>query len=622
MRNGTSSGRAGEKGSALVIAILVVVILTLLGVSFLLMADTENRIAENEKLSAQALYFGESGVRMVKRWFDSPGSSSNLMNASVSVIDRTLRQIDEDGDPSTTPHLQDGTTWPRYKQGVDLNADGADDVFDKPYRGGATTDLVRKNTLLGTEAGPDMRITETYSTAARTFLTNLSTALMANFPAATAGVKARISTIDVFGPPYVNVAGAWTRYGMATVKVTARIYKTVGTTDQTLAERVVRAVLNETPYPGPFGPLHSCDELEYNGEFKVHWGTATAMGASQVPNNYNVKMAHSIPRDVPPTPRIDLLYGWNSPSQDAIWNTLKTTLEASANIDDPWFRFIGGGPVSQWSALPSPQAIAPGTTGQDQSNLFQNVPGVACPDFDYDTWKAIATSGGENVHFFSWDNGTTFKENGYGTAQEFTTLTDNKTGLFFFDTKDGNRPSETLDSNGAPINNTPEIKITASSYGAKGFLYLNTVKFTSNGSPGRSITYTMPGEPFRDVNQNGIRDAGEPWINLNYNSLASITSQIKGSATDDFGNAGGGAAYNAAGPSFTDDAMVWGVLYNSGNFDAQGTPKYFGSVVSKSGLPGSGGTADIYWDDSLRTNWPPPSWDLPRVIITRWDTDL
>jgi hypothetical protein len=623
MREQRESHDRGERGSAMVIAILVVVILTLLGVSFLLMADTENRIAENEKLSAQALYFGESGVRMTKRWFDSPGSSSNLINATVSVIDRTLRWVDDDGDPSTAAHPQDGSTWPRYKQGVDLNADGADDLFDKPYRGGGTTDLARKNTLLGTEDHPDVRITESYSTAAKTFLTNLSTALMANFPAVGAGgLKARITTIDVYGPPYVNVAGTWTRYGMATVKATARIYKTVGTTDQILAERMVKAVLNETPYPGPFGPLHSCDELTFNGEFKTHWGATTAVGTGSVPSNFATKMAHSIPRAIPPTPRIDLLYGWNSPSQDVAWGSLKSTLEAGANIDDPWFRFIDRDSVSQWSALGTPQVYDPAGPNGDQSNLFQNVAGVSCPDFDYDTWKAIATSGGENVHYFSWDNGTSFKENGQGTAADFTTLTDNNAGLYFFDTKDGNPPSDTLDANGAPVNNTPEIKITSTDFVMKGFLYLNTVNFTSKGSPGRDITYTMPGEPFRDKNQDGVRNAGEDWINLNYNSLSSLTSQIKGSATDDFGNPGGGPAYNAAGPSFTEQAMLWGVLYVSGNFDAEGTPKYFGSVVSKTGIPNSAGTPDIYWDDSLRTNWPPPSWDLPRVIITRWDTDL
>jgi hypothetical protein len=33
------------------------------------------------------------------------------------------------------------------------------------------------------------------------------------------------------------------------------------------------------------------------------------------------------------------------------------------------------------------------------------------------------------------------------------------------------------------------------------------------------------------------------------------------------------------------------------------------------------GTANLYWDPNIRTNWPPPDWNLPRVIITRWQTD-
>ena len=45
MHGSRQTGSRGERGSALVFAILVIVILTLLGVSFLLMADTENRIA-------------------------------------------------------------------------------------------------------------------------------------------------------------------------------------------------------------------------------------------------------------------------------------------------------------------------------------------------------------------------------------------------------------------------------------------------------------------------------------------------------------------------------------------------------------------------------------------------
>ena len=56
-----NSAPAGESGFAIVVVLLVIVILTLLGTSFLLMAETENRIAENERLSAQGALRGRDG---------------------------------------------------------------------------------------------------------------------------------------------------------------------------------------------------------------------------------------------------------------------------------------------------------------------------------------------------------------------------------------------------------------------------------------------------------------------------------------------------------------------------------------------------------------------------------
>ena len=47
MATPSPTSRERERGSALVIAVLVTVILTLLGVAFLLMGETENKIAEN-----------------------------------------------------------------------------------------------------------------------------------------------------------------------------------------------------------------------------------------------------------------------------------------------------------------------------------------------------------------------------------------------------------------------------------------------------------------------------------------------------------------------------------------------------------------------------------------------
>ena len=73
-------------------------------------------------------------------------------------------------------------------RGVDLDVDGADDIFKQPYRGDDA------NTLLGTEDGPDIRIED------QAFLTALSRDLLAGFPSQ--NLEARIVRIDIYAPPY------------------------------------------------------------------------------------------------------------------------------------------------------------------------------------------------------------------------------------------------------------------------------------------------------------------------------------------------------------------------------------------------------------------------------------
>src|SRR5262245_35723250 len=133
MSTGRKVSKEGERGSAMVIAVLVMAILTLLGVSFLLMADTENKIAENEKLSSQALYFGEGVTREVKRWFDRPPYSTigdrNLVRPTTAVMIRTQRSIDVDGPGPTAAVAADGSVGAPYYKGWssgprDLDGDG------------------------------------------------------------------------------------------------------------------------------------------------------------------------------------------------------------------------------------------------------------------------------------------------------------------------------------------------------------------------------------------------------------------------------------------------------------------------------------------------------------------
>ena len=61
---------------------------------------------------------------------------------------------------------------------------------------------------------------------------------------------------------------------------------------------------------------------------------------------------------------------------------------------------------------------------------------VECPDYDYATWKMIATTGTPDVRYYSSAGGTTFKENGRGVAREFQEITNGREGIYFFDTRD------------------------------------------------------------------------------------------------------------------------------------------------------------------------------------------
>src|SRR5262249_28689836 len=122
-----------------------------------------------------------------------------------------------------------------------------------------------------------------------------------------------------------------------------------------------------------------------------------------------------------------------------------------------------------------------------------------------------------DTHYYSWDNGIQYRENGVGTPTDWTALTDGKQGLFFFDTTDGIAPHDP-DANGVAANLTPEMQVSAN-YGVQGFMYANAQLWTATGNAGGPATLPSPGEPFRDANENGKYDPGEDWVNLNYTAV-------------------------------------------------------------------------------------------------------
>lgn len=602
--------------------------MSLLGIPFLLMGETENRIAENERFSLQALYAAESGAKLAVRWFDRPADVTTMSNPALAVIDRSLRLIDLDGDPATPGVLADGTPGkPRYKQSLD-------DVFQKPYRGGL------EDALMGTEDGPDIRIDglDRSASAAMVYLDDLSDDLFGVYPGSS--LQARIARIDIYGPPTVKKGVEWIRYGVGTIKVIGRVYQDrPDGTMRVVGERMVKVVINEVPYNpgGTLGALHSCGEVDWSTDFTVHWGRVSAAAVADLASD-EAKLPASLPRVVPPSPAVDLLWGHDN---DVNWDAFYTAvLETNlTEIRDPWVRFhmfdlgdeVDPSPAEQWWAFtgwtpgnplgefhlpynPKDAYPEPGSPEIDwiggHSNFIKKYPD--CPQFPYQVWKEIAKRGTGNAHYYVWDNTDKFRKNGTGSLEKFRVITDTNTGLFFFDTKDGNPPDGT--------NLTPAIVVADWTWQSKGLIYLNAESIKFENTAGRDTTFRAPGEPFQDKNENGRWDTGERWLKLQY-----PTQLVPASDGPE------GHFYAAAkipgderqvrGPEIVDLSNMEGVFYNSGEYKA-GNGRFYGSFIAN-GIDDEGSsTPDHYFNEDLRTSWPPSEWAMPRVVVTRWETDL
>jgi Tfp pilus assembly protein PilX len=614
----------GEEGSALIIAVLVTVILALLGLSYLMMAQTESTIAENERNAATALYVAEAGARLAVNWFNDPSSTGYLV-PTTGQIDRTQRVLDHDNNTGTArvQAVAADATKPLYKDAAVTSSL----VFDRPYR------TALGETFLGVEtgtdagfptAGPDVVVSSAH-------LTTINTALFPNFP--TAGLRARISRIEFYAPPIVSIGGAATRMGIATVKVTAGVFIYPGTADERqVATRVVKAVVNEIPIPGPGGPLQSCANLAYTGNFQIHWGAGSAIGTADLGLNAG-NLTNKAPTGMP--------YAVNDPGTYAAGADSLATWAANhnnENIDDPWFKFIAGGNLQNISFAPFPSdpqpwhSASPGSTTTDSSNLFQNTV-INCPTFDYGLWKSIAQSGNKNHFYFSYDTATTnFKLDGVGAAMTMEAATGSRSGVFFFDTYDGTPPFGLYTDTWPTTNLTPAISMSVGWPGTQGFVYLNSKQFASTGSgaSGTARTIIPPGEP----------GDGSGWVNINYPGSFTGNYRISTAMSDesfqdpvtgdwwctDISPCPGGlhaAIKDNYGLPFQETVVMDGVFYNSGTFSAQGNARYFGSLIAQQGVLDGGGTPELYFDESLvKGNWPRKGMNLPRVVISAWQTDL
>jgi len=387
---------------------------------------------------------------------------------------------------------------------------------------------------MGNEAHPDLVIDETGGSGEVAYLATLNATLFSNFP--TPGQQGRISRIDVYGPPMISIGGTLTRYGIATIKVTAGVYEFVGTAqERRIATRVAKAVLNEAPYTGPGGPLQSGSGVNATGDFAAHWGKVTSVGNMSLHSNagkwgagmpwYN--RSQFIQRDndgdgsTLDTDADDRVNSSGVATPDGT-NDFDYWLAHGNSIEDPWLRYwVESSFMNQTCAGSNCQPFAwtgaPSGNGVDHSNIFMNVDTSTFPDFNYQLWKNVAQSGAQNVFYYASDGaGTgTYKLNGSGASVSMPTATDGKTGVFFFDTATNTAPVDTNGDNSYD-NLSDAVSISGGGYATTGFIFMNSdFRTTGNGSASNRTIYA-PSEPYIDTNGNGQYDSTEYFLDLTY----------------------------------------------------------------------------------------------------------
>jgi hypothetical protein len=628
------------RGSALILTLLVAATLTLLGLGMLALADTETLIAASGRNSEQLVHTAETGLRMVKAWFDQPVTGNPSVSTQVlhrfldtfdmrnpNLYDRTRRTFDHDGDPNTPPVLADGSaSRPYHRQGRTLWAPSSYlDFFHKPYRGDAAT------AFLGTEAGPDILIADRPGMV--DLLDKLNQMLFTD-----QSRTGRIAEIAIYGAPERIFDGRRRRSGICTIKVTAAKYRHLGAVgivpvvtsgSVKVAEWTVKMVLNEVPGTAANGPLESCGPMTVGGELRARWGRVIASGDVSLAPDLDAEVPSAFPyktfaRRISGSAPGDDYYEWSS--------------DPDASVEDPWLKVLTAGDLAGHAALggqPFPHSQA-SPVDADHSNLFQRVSGTACGSFDYAALKAAAASGDEAARYFAFDPATgLFREWGTGPARSLRDWTHNQEGLFFFDTRDGAPPNG--HGPGDPLTNlTPPVVIENTDYNFSGLLYVNAESITIRNVAGANRVIIPPGEPFDDADGDGGYDAGETFVNLQYpttvvsgNPGAEIlkdpaAAQTANATSPDleFYTYTTTTGRDPQGIPITGQVNVFGVLYNAGDVVAEGTARHYGSLIAGGAVvqtTAGADTPEIFFDARLNTGvWPPAEIAFPRTHLSLW----
>lgn len=238
--------RQSSRGSALLVSLMVMVGLSLLGLSFVAISETENAISVNQRNKTQTSGLAEAGAKAIVQWFQDPDTmkARDLLAENVEdyKVERTVASYKGFYKPDTATEL----------------------LCDTPFG------PKEPNMFFGDEEHADITIVDGANDASSKFIAEFNEDHFVNTDAG------RITAIRIYAPPIVDgalVNGFWVggqRYGIATVAVTAEKFNTGGAV---IAQSICRIVVAPFPLPGPGGAIQAGGGIFTNGAYEVHWGS-------------------------------------------------------------------------------------------------------------------------------------------------------------------------------------------------------------------------------------------------------------------------------------------------------------------------------------------------------------
>ncbi|MBW3565030.1 MAG: hypothetical protein KY459_09920 [Acidobacteria bacterium] len=503
MRSKNRSVKENQKGSALLVSLMVMVGLTLLGLGFVAVSETESAISVNERNYLQTLQVAEAGTRTVAEWFNGPdwAIDNGIMPVNNAANEAAFKKERHTGDFYRP--------W-----------DDEEMLFDSPFTA-STTDR-----FYGVDEESADILIDRSNQEGRDFLDNFNDVL---FHDPESG--GQVTRIAIYAPPIVGSTivthtngfdfhDGGTRYGIATIAVQSEKHRAPDDlTTPLISTRTVKAVVGEFPFPGPDGPLQSNAGISQNGAFRVHWGKVISLG------DLGQKRYWSALPWVDAWDEIKYEHGYDpyyddGTTPDYFYQLIGKTFE------DPWYQarargnltYSGGTPAMDGTTQPwlydsitddengTVDGAASGYSGQFQGQIQDNPPNLREVIFTrpvYTFWKQIAMTGAtqQGINYLRYNAGTGQYYNPRGESRDFRgwvdTLTTGEEGFFFFDTTTAANPQNADGSTNESIL-TPQIKLQGNDLLMRGFIYVNSTELEIAGLNGPDYWYNAPFEPFRD----------------------------------------------------------------------------------------------------------------------------